>query len=285
MKVGFIGAGTVGTALAAKLFEVGYPVIAVASSTPASAKRLANMVPGCQVCDTAQDAADAAELIFITTPDGIIPEVVAELNWRADKNVVHCSGAASLDILEPAKNCGARVGSFHPCQTFASIDQAIKNLPGSTFALEAEPPLLDTLKDMASTLNGDWIELKPGDKALYHTACVFACNYFVTLVKIATDLFQKFDVSASQATKALMPLLQGTVSNIGNIGLPNCLTGPIARGDLSTIHWHIARLKEKEPSLLGLYKELGLRTIPIALAKGTLDRDTAEELRALLEMI
>ncbi len=77
------------------------------------------------------------------------------------------------------------------------------------------------LKEMASTIGCDWIELKPGDKDLYHAAAVFVSNYFVALLKVATDLFQNFDVPTTQATKVLMPLIQGNIKNINNIGLPN----------------------------------------------------------------
>ncbi|MBW1674515.1 MAG: DUF2520 domain-containing protein, partial [Deltaproteobacteria bacterium] len=182
--------------------------------------------------------ANTAEHVFITTPDDSILKVASEITWRPEQNVVHCSGAASIDILGPAKKSGAMVGSFHPCQAFASVDQAIKNLPGSTFAIEAQGPLLDILKEMASSIGCDWILLKPGNKALYHAAAVFVSNYFVTLVKVATDLFQNFDVPTTQSTKVLMPLIQGNIKNINTIGLPSCLTGPIARGDVSTIEKH-----------------------------------------------
>ena len=282
-KVGFIGAGKVGTALAARLSKGGYPVIAVADTDTPSAQKLADLVPGCQVFGSAQEVADNTEHIFITTPDDFISKVASELTWRPGQNVVHCSGAASIDILEPAERSGARVGSFHPCQAFASVDQAIENLPGSTFAIEAEIPLVDILKDMASSIECDWIVLKPGDKALYHAAAVFVSNYSVALLKVATDLFQNFDVPTAQATKVLMPLIQGNLNNMRNIGLPNCLTGPIARGDISTIEKHISALQEKEPSLLKLYGELGLKTIPIALEKGTIDEKVSEAFQTLLK--
>jgi len=88
-------------------------------------------------------------------------------------------------------------------QTFADVDQAIENLSGSTFALEAEEPLLSTLKELTYLLNGNWVVLKPGDKVLYHAAAVFACNYLVTLFKLALDLWLDFGVSAKEATRAL----------------------------------------------------------------------------------
>jgi predicted short-subunit dehydrogenase-like oxidoreductase (DUF2520 family) len=282
-KAGFIGAGKVGTALAARLSEGGYPVIAATDINIASAQKLAELVPGCHVFDSAQHVVDNTEHIFITTPDDFISRVASELTWHPGQNVVHCSGAASIDILEPAERSGATVGSFHPCQAFASVDQAIENLPGSTFAIEARTPLLDILKDMASSMECDWIVLKPGDKALYHAAAVFVSNYSVALLKVATDLFQNFDVPTAQATKVLMPLIQGNLNNVRNIGLPNCLTGPIARGDVSTIQKHVYALQEKEPSLLRLYGELGLKTVPIALEKGTIDERVSETLQTLFK--
>lgn len=282
-KVGFIGAGKVGTALATTLFNGGYSVVAVSNRNIKASERLADLIPGCQVFKAVQDVANSAEHVFITTPDDTIPRIASEITWRSAQNVVHCSGAASIDILEPAKKVGAVVGSFHPCQAFASVDQAIKNLPGSTFAIEAQDPLLAILKEMASTIGCDWIVLKPGNKALYHTAAVFASNYFVTLLKVATDLFQDFDVPPQQATKVLMPLIQGNIKNVDSIGLPTCLTGPIARGDVGTIEKHISALKEKDPSILKLYAELGLNTIPIALEKGTLDDTVSERLQTLLK--
>jgi len=283
LKIGFIGAGTTGTALAVRLSQKECPVVAVSSRTLSSAQKLADLVPDCRVYRTAQELADVAELVFITTPDDVIAQVCSEVQWRGGQSVMHCSGAHSVDILEAAKELGAAVGSFHPLQTFAGVNQAIENLPGSTFALEAGEPLLSTLKELTSLLSGSWVELKPGDKVLYHAAAVFACNYLVTLVKLALDLWQDFGVSSKEATRALLPLLEGTINNINNIGLPNCLTGPVARGDLGTIERHLSALEAKSPSLLITYKELGLQTIPIALAKGKVNEQKAEEMKALLK--
>ena len=136
---------------------------------------------------------------------------------------------------------------------------------------------------MAKALEGDWVPLKAGDKVLYHAAAVFASNYAVTLVKLATDLWKTFEVPPGKATQALLPLLRGTVSNIGNVGLPDCITGPIARGDSGTIRKHLEALKKSAPGLIPVYSELGIETIPIALAKGKIDREKAKELAALFQ--
>jgi predicted short-subunit dehydrogenase-like oxidoreductase (DUF2520 family) len=281
LRTGFIGAGTTGTALAVRLSEKRWPVVAVSSRTLSSARKLAGLLPNCRAYHTAQEVADVAELVFITTPDDVISQVCSEVHWRKGQSVLHCSGAHSIDILAPAKKLGAAVGAFHPLQTFADADRAIANLPGSAFALEAEEPLLSTLKELSSLLDGNCVELKPGDKVLYHAAAVFASNYLVTLVKVALDLWKDFGVSSKEATKALLPLLKGTLNNIDHIGLPDCLTGPVARGDLGTIGRHLGALGDKNPGLLSAYKELGLQTIPIALAKGKVNQQKAEEMRIL----
>ncbi len=282
LKLGFIGAGTVGTALAVRLSNKGYPVVAVSSRSQASAENLAEAINSCRAFTNNQDVADTAELVFITTPDDAIAIVVSQLKWHAGQSVVHCSGAESTEILQLAKKSGAQVGAFHPLQTFASAKQAIENMPGSTFAVEADEPLLDTLKNMATALGGQCIELKASDKVIYHAAAVIACNYLVTLVKLATDLWQTFSIPPHQATQALLPLIRGTVHNIDTVGIPQCLTGPIARGDTGTIKKHLDALQKTAPSLLSTYRELGLQTIPIALAKGRINEQQAEELQTIL---
>jgi predicted short-subunit dehydrogenase-like oxidoreductase (DUF2520 family) len=282
LKIGFIGAGTVGTALAILLNSKGYRFVGASRRSRSSSRSLSKVVSNLHLLDTNQEVADAAELVFITTPDDAIVEVARQVKWHRGQSVVHCSGADSTDVLEPARKAGAMVGGFHPLQTFAGVEQAVENIPGSTFAIEAEEPLLTALKDIAVTLGGQWIELKSGDKVAYHAAAVFACNYMVTLVKLAADLWQTFSIPPDQATRALLPLMRGTLHNIETIGIPQCLTGPIARGDTGTIKKHLEALSQKAPALLSTYQELGRQTVPIALAKGRINKQQALELENIL---
>ena len=290
LNLGFIGAGTVGSNLALLLTAKGYPVVAASSRSRLPAEKLAKailrlrsgQVPGCRAVSN-QEVAEKSELVFITTPDDIIGRVAAEVKWHPGQSVVHCSGADSTAILEPARKSGARVGTFHPLQSFANPQHAMENIPGATFAIEAEEPLLSVLKDVATALDGQWIELKAEDKVIYHAAAVMACNYMVTLVKMATDLWQTLGVPQEEATRALLPLLRGTIHNIETIGIPQCLTGPIARGDAGTIKKHLDALEKAAPELLSTYRELGRQTIPLALDKGRINQEQAEELQAILD--
>jgi predicted short-subunit dehydrogenase-like oxidoreductase (DUF2520 family) len=282
LKTGFIGAGTVGSALAIRLAESGCEVAAVSSRTPAHAAKLARLIKSCHPV-TNQTVADTCDIVFITTSDTAIPEIAQTLKWHRGQNVVHCSGVDSAEILLPARQMGANTGVFHPLQSFADIPQAIANLPCSTFAIEAEEPLLTTLKNTAESLHCQWIELKAEDKVIYHAAAVIASNYLVTLVKLADDLWETFGTPREQATQALLPLLKGTLNNIETVGIPQALTGPIARGDAATVRKHVTALRKEAPDALSTYCELGLQTIPIAQAKGKISEEKADELRAMLK--
>ena len=282
-KLGFIGAGPVGSTFGVRLSEQGYSVVGVADISRAAAERFAKLVPGCRVFQKNQELVDAADLVFITTADDFISKVSSELKWRKGQVAVHCSGASTLQSLEAARQQGAGVGSIHPCQTFAGIEQAIENLPGSTFGIEAEEPVKTTLTEMARALKGDIVYLTSEDKVLYHAAAAIACNYFTTIVKLATGLWENFGKTSADGIKAYMPLLRGTLTNIETVGFPKCLTGPIARGDVATVRRHLAALDKYAPQMLPLYKELGRFTIPIGQDKGSLTDDKAEELRALLK--
>jgi len=282
-KLGFIGPGTVGTALAVGLSNAGYDVVVVHGRTPERLARAVERLENTVAAGSPQAVVDAADLVFLTVPDGAIRPVAECLANLAGKAIVHCSGADSLDALEAPDSKGASVGCFHPLQTFANVEQALRNLPGSTFAVEASTAVLEkTLSDMARALGGTPLLLR-GKKALYHASAVIACNYLVTLLDAAAGLWTTLGLTKEEGLRALLPLVRGTVENLEAIGLPNALTGPIARGDVGTVERHLSALREVAPNLIPLYKELARGTIPIAQAKGTLDDADAARLLDRLE--
>lgn len=278
--VGIIGAGALGTALGPALAIAGYTVVAVASRRDASAEALARCIPGCRAT-TAQGVAEAAELVFLTTPDDAVEPTVASLRWRPGQAAVHCSGSLTMAPLATAAAQGARVGSLHPLQAFAEAGRA-ELATGIAWALEAAPPLDATLRQVVHDLKGWIIMVAPEQRVLYHAGAILACNYLVTLVKLATDLWEPLGMGPEQAVRALLPLLRVTLQNIEQTGYPNCLTGPLSRGDSGTVQRHLEAIGQTAPQAAASYRALGLATLPIARAKGRLGAEQEEKLRVLL---
>ncbi|MFW6081333.1 MAG: NAD(P)-binding domain-containing protein, partial [Desulfosalsimonas sp.] len=114
-KYVIVGCGRLGTSLARYLAEAGYRPAGFASRSIASAKRAAaaagSDVP---VSVLPWEVTENADIVIITTPDGIIRETadkIAEYEGVAKGAVVlHCSGAHSSTELEAVKKCGASIG-------------------------------------------------------------------------------------------------------------------------------------------------------------------------------
>jgi len=283
-KIGFIGCGRAGSALSLLLQQAGYEVIGVASRRQTSAEILAERL-GCPVLD-GPEVARRAEALFLTTSDDAIATVSAALAgataFHEGQIVLHLSGALTSEALAPAAAQGAIALSLHPIQSFASVEQAIAILPGSYFSIEGDPRGYDFAREVAAQLKGKSFLLDSGAKVLYHAACVAASNYFVSLLACSLDLLEVADIPEAMRLPALLPLVEGTLNNIRTLGIPHALTGPIARGDAGTLAKHLAAL-DGLPEQLRIYISLGLKTVDVARAKGTITPEQARDLRLLLE--
>jgi len=78
----------------------------------------------------------------------------------------------------------------------------------------------------------------------------------------------------------LVKLAEGTLENVASVGIPEALTGPIERGDVGTVRRHAAAVAGTD--LRSVHEALGLLTIDIARAKGTIAHDRGEALARAL---
>ena len=281
-KVGFIGAGLVGGSLAAALLEAGYPVVAVASRTSASAMDFAGRVPGCVANEEPQDVVAASDVVFVTTTDDAIEHVTAAQKWRAGQGVVHCAGAASLDILDSAVRQGALVGAMHPLQAFSSVENGVKSIPGTTFGIEAEGEMKEYLREMAAAIGGNPVFIASEDKALYHLTGVMLGGLLTTLGATAAQLWDRLGIGRAEGVRALVPMMRSVSYNLETSGLPSAVAGPYMRGDVGTITKHLEALQSRAPEVLPLYCQLALAGLPFCLEKG-LAPEKADEIRELVD--
>ncbi|MBM3943095.1 MAG: DUF2520 domain-containing protein [SAR202 cluster bacterium] len=269
--IGFIGIGALARGLALALAQHGYRIAGTSSRSAQSAQWLAQQIPGCRAFPEAQALAGACDLVFITTPDVVIGQVAASLRWRPGQQVVHCCGAASVELLEPAAAQGAATGALHPFQTFAGLDSpadAAARLQGVTFAVAGAEPLAALLSQMARDLGGRPISLSDGDRPLYHASAILACGYLAALLQCAARIWQEMGFTSQEGLEALYPLARATLENIARLGIVPSVTGPVVRGDAATVAAHLEALSQRLPELAPVYAALTQASLPIAQARG-----------------
>jgi predicted short-subunit dehydrogenase-like oxidoreductase (DUF2520 family) len=221
-SVRVVGKGRAGGAIAARLAERGLSVVA------------------------GREALADAELVLLAVPDAAIPEVAQRMPigpW-----VAHVSGATPLSALSPHD----RRFSVHPLQTL-SRERGPEQLDGAWAAVTAETDeAFAAGRWLAETLGLRPFPLADADKPLYHAGAAMASNFLVTLYRAAARLLEQTDAPP----EALVPLMTRTIEN----GF--ALTGPIARGDWTTVEAHLRALEARAPDLVPLYRALAEATRP-----------------------
>jgi predicted short-subunit dehydrogenase-like oxidoreductase (DUF2520 family) len=273
MDVAVVGAGRVGTAIAVLLGRAGHRVVAISGRSD-TVRRARTYLPGVPV-RPGEEAAAAAELVLIATPDDAIEATAASLAAAGAVGrgtwVVHVSGALGLGALAAVLATGARRLAIHPLQTFPDVDAALARLPGCAIAVTADDPDGRALGEQLSRdLGGFPFELADEHRALYHAAAVFASNYLVTGAAVAEWLLGAAGVENPRAV--LAPLQRASLENVERLG-PAALTGPAARGDAGTIRRNLEALKQDAPELIPAYVGMARAALHVADRAGRLDAD------------
>jgi predicted short-subunit dehydrogenase-like oxidoreductase (DUF2520 family) len=282
-RLGIVGAGRVGTGLALSFARAGCGIPAVASRSIASARALARRVRGARAVSSAQQVADAVDLVFFTVPDDAIAAAVSGVSWREGSGCVHCSGAGDLDLLRAAAAQGARVGGFHPLRMFGEPGKSFE-LRGCAVAIAGSGAIARELGRLARAVGARPLQLPEGGRALYHIGANFSGAFVVALIAETVALWTRLGITEKKALAALLPLLHGSADNVEKLGLAGALGSVIARGDVGTIRKHLDALAKSAPESLEMYRLLSLRTIPLAIAKGTLRPAVAAEIATLLKV-
>lgn len=184
------------------------------------------------------------DLVLLCVPDAAIADVARAVPpgpW-----VAHVSGATPLASLAPHE----RRFSVHPLQTFSRA-RGPEQLDGAWAAVTAETPDAEARGGwLAACLGLQPFTLADDRRALYHAGASIASNYLVTLHRAASRAL----TAAGAPPEALLPLMRRTIDNDFE------LTGPISRGDWTTVDAHLHALHRDLPDLEPLYRALAQAT-------------------------
>jgi predicted short-subunit dehydrogenase-like oxidoreductase (DUF2520 family) len=222
--IAIVGAGRLGTALAAALRAAGHGVLG----------------PLGREAQTGD-----AGVVLLCVPDGEIAAAAAAV--RSGPLVGHCSGATGLDVLAPHE-----AFSLHPLMTVAA------GAPPTMFANAGcaidgtTPRALATAEQLATSIGMRTTHVAEEDRAAYHAAASIASNFLVTLEGAA----ERLAATAGVDRELLAPLVRAAVENWAAHGAERALTGPIARRDAGTVARQRTAVEERTPDLLPLFDAL-----------------------------
>ena len=282
LRVGVVGAGRVGSALAAALGRAGHEIVAVSAVSDTSVRRARRNLPGVAIRPPPEVVA-AADLVLLTVPDDVLPGLVTGLAETgaalAGRLVAHASGRHGLAVLDPAVRAGALPLALHPVMTFTGRPDDLDRMAGISFGVTAPDSLRLAAEALVLEMGGEPVFIAEERRGLYHAALASAANHLVTLVVQAADLLREAGVD--EPARMLGPLLEAALDNALELG-DAALTGPVARGDADTVASHVRALRAAAPEALPAYLALARLTADRALAAGTLSAPDAQRLLGVL---
>jgi predicted short-subunit dehydrogenase-like oxidoreductase (DUF2520 family) len=254
-----IGAGRVGKALGRQLHDLGWRIGVVTGRSISTARAAVQAIRGGQPMDRLTSQVLSSSIVLITVPDSSITAVAEELaqiggeDWRG-KVALHTSGALDHTALAPLARFGAATGSMHPMQTFST--QSTPKFEQLMFGVEGDPAALTAARKIIQQMGGVAVRLSGSNKAAYHAAASFACSLILAPMETATRLLMSQGFTRKQAIRTLLPLTRQTLDNLQRVGPRAAWTGPLTRGDFSTVQKHAEALANYPPEYLEAYRAL-----------------------------
>lgn len=265
MKVGFIGAGKMGFTLGRHLKEcTELELVGYFSRRVESAKEAAEFTDTKYYNDLKELVLDA-DALFLTVPDGQIAVMVEQLDRLGaildGKLLIHTSGALSSHVFSGI-TYPVYGYSIHPIYAVNSKLTSYENFGDCFITLEGHPKHIEALELIFKQIGHKTKVISAEDKVKYHGSAVFASNLVVGLYQMAVDLLKQCGFDDTESQNALSTLFVNNANNIATVGTTKALTGPVSRGDITTISNHMQVL---DGNYLTAYKAISDCLIPIAL--------------------
>ncbi len=271
MRIGIIGAGKVGTTLGKYLSIHGKNVTGFYSRTHESADEAATFAET-ETYSSLCKLVEKSDVIFITTPDGVIHQVWGDLLHQDISNriICHFSGSLSSHVFSGREEAGASGISMHPMYAFSDKFHSYEQFHTAYLTLEGDPEAVAVMKPMWEAIGHHVLTLKAEDKIKYHAAAAMASNEMLGLMQASLDILSECGFSEKDSMALLTPLVQGNIASMLEKGCVNALTGPVERGDVQTVRKHLQALEGSKAGKI--YQSLGSTMVELAKRRNP-DRD------------
>ena len=241
LKVGFIGAGRVGSSVGKLFSECGIAVLGYFSKSYSSACFAADLTKS-RAFQTKKELLDESDVLFLTVPDGQISLVWDEIKENVrGKTVCHMSGALSAAEAFPAYlKYGAKACSIHPLMAVSDRESSYRDMKKACFT--AEGSAADDIKALFELAGCKVISIESAAKPAYHAAAAMASNLVISLISLSCETLEECGFTERDALSSIEQLVKLNVDNIFSKGFTESLTGPLERGDSETIKKHLNAL-------------------------------------------
>jgi predicted short-subunit dehydrogenase-like oxidoreductase (DUF2520 family) len=276
LTVTLVGAGNLAGFLAPALKKTGYKIkeIAVRPCSRPKARRLAKLV-GARVVTLANASRDV-DILWFCVPDRairVLANAVADERPSRIRFAFHSSGVLASRELNALHEIGVAVASVHPLMTF--VPESRPSLAGVPFALEGDNAALKLAKRVVRDLGAESFLLPPKKKVAYHAWATMTSPLLLAYLVTLEEVARKAGIGRDQAARMSLPIMQQTIANYSRRGPAESFSGPLIRGDATTMERHLELLKNQKA-----------RAVYVALAKIALERlpvGNRKEIRQLLE--
>ena len=280
MTIGFIGAGKVGCSLGKYLSACGNALSGYYSKSSSSAREAAAFT-GARCYDKKAQLIAESDVIFLTVPDDAITTVWNEIKelLPAGRIICHCSGVLSSDIFSDRQRYHVLAASIHPLLAVSDKLRSYREFSQALFTVEGDENGLAPLLTLFEKGKNRMVRIRPSDKPRYHAAAVMGSNLMLSLAQAAAKELMRCGFSEEEARGALIPFALSNLGHANERPIPECLTGPLERGDAGTIEKHLSTLTGNH---IDIYRALSQELLEVAMQKNP-GRDY-EKIRKLLRV-
>lgn len=274
-RVLIVGAGPVGQTFERALQHAGYPVRTWSRSH-------GQLFPE----GTAQQCAD---IVILAVRDDAVSQAAEYITSHgaagASSVVLHCAGSRPpSQVLASSIGKVRGIGLLHPLRSFVHRDKSDdsdgsgphseQELRGTVMAIAGDGAGMLAGQELCAALGGTPLLLSEDRLPIYHAAAVMAAGHVATLLDVASQLLARVGLPRQVGQRALTDLTQSVLRNIEEVGLPQALTGPIARGDAMTVAAHLDAISRVSCQVADVYRIIAESSLDVAYRKGAADDST-----------